>query len=306
MAHEAAIDRRARRRALELPAQLVEDRPGTPAGMAASHLDYAGLDLGRHLVRTPIRFGALVGQCGEAVGGVADEPAMKGAAIAGVGVVQSALEGLATRREYLRHGAFDWSASAPNTRLGKQRFVVAILGLRLAGGVALLLAFVLEVIAIGWTLAAATSIYLRWRRGAGDDGGDQAAQRARVEILDRLAIGLADVPNVCNFEAAEITVGGRSLAALRAATLTARIRVEILLIGSGLAVPEWSEDGDAFLTVLHGAAEGLPAVEARDHRGVGLRKLIKRMLVSEYRWNLEATSSMRFQSSPDAISATAS
>jgi hypothetical protein len=79
--HEAAIDGGARRWRLELAPELVEDGAGTPSRMAAAQLDDAGLDLRCHLVWAPIRPRALVGERGEAVGGIADEPAVKGAAV---------------------------------------------------------------------------------------------------------------------------------------------------------------------------------------------------------------------------------
>ncbi len=49
--------------------------------MAAAQLDDAGLDLGRHLVRTAIGLGALVGEPCQAVIRVTDQPPMKGAAV---------------------------------------------------------------------------------------------------------------------------------------------------------------------------------------------------------------------------------
>jgi hypothetical protein len=81
VSNEAAIDRRARRRDLEIAAQLVEDRARAPAGMAPAHLDDPCLDLGCHLVRAPVRLGALVGEGTETVGGVAHEPPVKCAAV---------------------------------------------------------------------------------------------------------------------------------------------------------------------------------------------------------------------------------
>jgi hypothetical protein len=81
MANETAIDRGARWWDLEVASQLVENRPWTPAGMAPAHLDDPCLDLRRHLVRATIGLGAPVGEGGEAVGRVAHEPAMEGAAV---------------------------------------------------------------------------------------------------------------------------------------------------------------------------------------------------------------------------------
>jgi hypothetical protein len=49
--------------------------------MTAAQLDDAGLDLGRHLMRTAIGLGALVGECSQALRGVAHQPAMKGPSI---------------------------------------------------------------------------------------------------------------------------------------------------------------------------------------------------------------------------------
>ncbi|HYN37167.1 MAG TPA: hypothetical protein VEV82_09365 [Actinomycetota bacterium] len=81
MTHEAAIDRGARWRVLELSTELVEDGARTPAGVAAAQLDDASLDLGRDLVRAAVGLGALIGESGQAVGGVAHQPAMKRPAI---------------------------------------------------------------------------------------------------------------------------------------------------------------------------------------------------------------------------------
>ena len=81
MAHEAAVDRKARRWCLELTAELVEDRARTPPGMGPAQDDDASFDLRCHLVRTAIGLGAAIGQSRKALGGIAHESAVKGPAV---------------------------------------------------------------------------------------------------------------------------------------------------------------------------------------------------------------------------------
>jgi hypothetical protein len=54
---------------------------GSPPGMVATQLDDASFHLRHHLVRAPVRPGALVRERGETVGGVADKPAVKGPSV---------------------------------------------------------------------------------------------------------------------------------------------------------------------------------------------------------------------------------
>lgn len=61
--------------------QLAQDRAWTPSRMVPPHVDDAGLDLRRHLMRAAIGSRALVGKCREPVGGVADEPTVKGPSV---------------------------------------------------------------------------------------------------------------------------------------------------------------------------------------------------------------------------------
>ncbi len=81
MAHETAIDRRARRDLIELTSELVEDRAWAPARMCSSELDYASLDLGCDLVRAAVGLGAAIDQRHEALAGMADQPAVEGPSV---------------------------------------------------------------------------------------------------------------------------------------------------------------------------------------------------------------------------------
>lgn len=79
--HEAAVDRRTRRNHLELAAQFAEDRAWAPTGMSSSHRDDQSFELGRHLVRTAIGFGAAISQGTETFARVTNQPAMKGPSV---------------------------------------------------------------------------------------------------------------------------------------------------------------------------------------------------------------------------------
>ncbi|MPZ68286.1 MAG: hypothetical protein GEU71_02005 [Actinobacteria bacterium] len=81
LSHQAAVDRRARRDVITLPSQDVEDRAGSPAGVGSSQRDDQRLGLSRDLVGTAIRLGAAIGECREAVVGVAQQPPVKGSAV---------------------------------------------------------------------------------------------------------------------------------------------------------------------------------------------------------------------------------
>ena len=78
VAHQAAVDRGAGGRLLQLPSQLRKDGARTPAGMGFPQGDDPRLDLRSDLVRAPIGARAAVGEGAETFVRVAEQPAVDG------------------------------------------------------------------------------------------------------------------------------------------------------------------------------------------------------------------------------------
>ena len=81
MTHERAIDRRPRRRRIELIAQFGAQRAWPPARVASSQHHQPRFDHGVHLVGTGVGPVGLRGQSLKATVGVLCEPTMQGSAI---------------------------------------------------------------------------------------------------------------------------------------------------------------------------------------------------------------------------------
>src|ERR1700741_220282 len=103
--------------------------------------------------------------------------------LAGVWVAVSAAESLSRSSDFGDNGAFAWKImrlnrarrlSRADDLLGSLGFVIAVLAIRFAAGIALAISPErLAVLVVGWVAVAATSLFLRWRRRFGDDGSDQ-------------------------------------------------------------------------------------------------------------------------------------